>query len=58
MIGMTRMKDIDGAREVEWEATATSVFVWGKNFSYEFDRAIFGHQISRLLNTEPERASQ
>lgn len=54
---MTRMKDMDGAREVEWHATADSVFVWGRGFSYEFDRGIFGHQMRRLLSAEePERA--
>lgn len=52
------MKDIDGARDVEWEVTANSVFVWGRGFSYEFDRGIFAHQMRRLLGaaTEPERA--
>lgn len=54
---MTRMKDIDGAREVEFEAIGGSIYVWGRGFSYEFDRGLFAHQIRRVLSAdEPERA--
>lgn len=51
------MKDIDGARTMEFEAIGDSVFAWGRGFSYEFDRGIFEHQMRRVLQTsEPERA--
>lgn len=58
MVEMTRTKDIDGARNVEWHVDAGSVFMWGRGFSYEFDRGIFEHQMRRLLEAaeETERA--
>jgi len=43
------MKDIEGAREVQFMVKGSSVFVWGKGFDYEFDRGIFTHQMKKLL---------
>lgn len=50
------MKDMDGARVVEFEAIGDSVFVWGRGFSYEFDKGVFTHQMRRMLGVmERER---
>jgi hypothetical protein len=55
--GTRTIKDIEGAREVQFEVQGGSVFVWGRGFSYEFDRGIFKHQIVRLLSmADTERA--
>jgi hypothetical protein len=51
------MKDIDGAREINFLAQGGSVFVWGRGFDYEFDRGIFTNQIKKLLNlSDSEKA--
>lgn len=50
------MKDIDGARSMEFEAIGDSIFVWGRGFSYEFDRGLFAHQMRKILDlVERER---
>lgn len=48
----TKLKDLDGARVVHIEARGGSVFVWGRGFNYEFDRAIFLHAVER--ETSPD----
>ncbi|MDF2506357.1 MAG: hypothetical protein K0Q52_216 [Microbacterium sp.] len=40
---------MDGARSVQIQATDSSVFIWGKGFSYEFDRSLFMHAMSKEL---------
>lgn len=50
------MRDIDGARTVEFEVRGGSVFMWGTGFSYEFDRGILAHQLGRMLGLEPKKA--
>lgn len=50
------MKDIDGARTMEFEVRGGSIFVWGAGFSYEFDVKLFAHQIGRMLGLEPQKA--
>lgn len=48
----TKLKDLDGARVAHIEARGDSVFVWGRGFSYEFDRAIFLHAIEREISAD------
>lgn len=43
------MKDMDGAREVHFEARGGRVYMWGRGFSYEFDAGVFAHQVGRLI---------
>ena len=44
------MKDIDGARSVQFEMVGDSVFMIGRGFEYEFDKGVFAHQILKLVN--------
>lgn len=45
----SRVKDINGARQLEIDATSHpgSVFLAGKGFHYEFDRGLFMAWLSR-----------
>ena len=52
-----RIKDFDGAREVELEVKGGSVFAWGHGFSYEFDLGIFRHAMNRLFTQTTEKDS-
>lgn len=46
-----KIKDLGGAREVEFLIREGSIFMWDRSVSYEFDLGIFSHQMKRLLAT-------
>lgn len=40
---------MDGARTVNVEMKGSSVFLWGRGFSYEFDKGLMLHVLAKEL---------
>lgn len=44
---MATVKDMDGAREVNFEVRGASVFLWNERFAYEFDTGLVVHALGK-----------
>lgn len=53
----SRLKDLEGAREVTLDATSQEgrVYLMGKGFAYEFDRGMFERWLEREMGMPRSR---
>ncbi len=45
----SRLRDKDGARPMYVEARGASVFLWGRGYSYEFDKGLIMHVLAKEM---------
>jgi len=53
VIVTTTVRDLDGARSVQVDVQGSLVFMWGRGFSYVFDKGIVLNALRKEFSVEP-----